>query len=129
MTEQEFTKQIQDAVIEVNNLYVEAFGKQPYIPFEFHFDGIYATISGYGTDIDERFLFKEDTPSKSLASAKAHFEYLPPKSERDLSAYRKKVAGLIDQGRELGIDDEFVNPLADVMKSISNNLITHQKGK
>lgn len=36
------------------------------------------------------------------------------------------VGHLIEQGREVGIDVEFLNPLTDMMKTLSTNIITKQ---
>jgi hypothetical protein len=36
------------------------------------------------------------------------------------------VGRLIEQGRDVGIDVDFLNPLTDMMKSLSTNIITKQ---
>lgn len=36
------------------------------------------------------------------------------------------VGRLIDQGKEIGIEVDFLNPLTDMMTKLSSNIITHQ---
>ena len=58
------------------------------------------------------------------ASAKV-FE-LPSIENAKRDAFIASVGKLIDQGREIGIEVDFLNPLTEMMKKLSSNAITHQ---
>jgi hypothetical protein len=41
-------------------------------------------------------------------------------------AFVAAVGRLIDQGKEIGVDVKFLNPLTDMMTKLSSNIITDQ---
>lgn len=41
-------------------------------------------------------------------------------------AFLASVGRLIDEGKEIGIQLDFLNPLTDMMNKLSSNIITHQ---
>lgn len=57
----------------------------------------------------------------------AWIEGLKSVEEQDRDDFRAKLARLIDEGREIGIETDFVNPLEETMKRLSENAIEHHK--
>jgi len=47
--------------------------------------------------------------------------------ERKFGEFMTAVAAAVDMGRQNGIDVEFVNPLAETLKKLSENAITDQR--
>ena len=50
---------------------------------------------------------------------------IPPKEDREKAEFTRLLAKAIDKGRSIGIEVEFLNPLTDMMKRLSENAITH----
>lgn len=73
----------------------------------------------YSWDIDSHFF---DTFSAALDFITA----LPTKAERELDAYRIKLADCIDTGTKFGIDIAFIEPVSAAMTALTTNLLTKQ---
>jgi len=69
-----------------------------------------------------------DTPADILDAADAWAASLPTRDEAERAAFMDKLAGVIEHGKRIGIEDGFVNPLLDLMKKLSENALTHQSG-
>lgn len=67
-----------------------------------------------------------DTPEAVLDAADAWAASLPTRDEAERAAFMDKLAGVIEHGKRIGIEDGFVNPLLDLMKKLSENAITHR---
>jgi len=67
-----------------------------------------------------------ETPADILDAADDWAASLPTRDEAERTAFMDKLAGVIEHGRRIGIEDGFVNPLLDLMKKLSENAITHQ---
>lgn len=52
---------------------------------------------------------------------------LPSIEDAKRNAFIASVGRLIDQGKEIGIDVNFLNPLTEMMTKLSTNIITKQK--
>jgi hypothetical protein len=67
-------------------------------------------------NVDEGFevLFKR---------ANAFADGLPSIQEAKRNEFIASIGRLIDKGREIGIDVDFLNPLTDMMKNLSTNII------
>jgi len=50
----------------------------------------------------------------------------PSPEERKFKRFMDAVATAVDVGRENGIDLEYVNPLAETLKRLSENALTYQ---
>jgi len=74
------------------------------------------------------FIYGEDDDDFDVLFEKAdkYIDGLTPIVEQKRDAFLASVGRLIDAGREIGIDVEFLNPLTDMMKKLSANIITHQ---
>lgn len=50
----------------------------------------------------------------------------PSADEVQHHTFMKQLGRLIDAGRDGGIEDDYLNPLTEAMKRLSENVITHQ---
>lgn len=63
---------------------------------------------------------------EALGKATAFIEELPSAEQARLHAFMGQLGNLIDAGRAEGIAVDFMNPLVETMKRLSENVITHQ---
>jgi len=63
----------------------------------------------------------------ALVDAETWIAQVPDAETRAHERFVKSVARVIDEGRELGIDVDFLNPLSEMMKKLSENVLTHRK--
>ena len=68
-----------------------------------------------------------DTPREALDKAEAYISALPSAEETKRNNFLTALAKVVDLGRETGIEVDFVNPLVDTMKRISENAITYRQ--
>jgi hypothetical protein len=61
-----------------------------------------------------------------FAQAEAYIANLPSIEDAKRDAFIAAVGRLIDQGKEIGIEVDFLNPLTDMMTKLSSNIITKQ---
>lgn len=61
-----------------------------------------------------------------LARAAAFIDELPSAEQAKLFSFMEKLGNVIDAGRDNGIAVDFLNPLTETMKRLSENVITHQ---
>lgn len=61
-----------------------------------------------------------------LANAEAAIQDLPPLADELLAEFTTQLAATIEMGRGIGIDAEFINPLTEAMKRLSENALTDQ---
>lgn len=61
-----------------------------------------------------------------IAKVEAEIAEIPPIVETKRKEFLNAVGKLIDQGRDIGIDVDFLNPLTEMMKTLSSNIITDQ---
>ncbi|OAM77724.1 hypothetical protein [Devosia elaeis] len=80
--------------------------------------------AGY-TDFKSKH-FKGDTPDAALLEFEAWVASLPSIEEARRAEFMAALGKVIDMGRETGVEVEFVNPLVETMKRLSENAITHQ---
>ena len=64
-----------------------------------------------------------DTFEEALDAADAFVAALPPINESRRLEWMKDLGRHIDKGREIGIETEFLNPLAETMQRLSKNAI------
>lgn len=70
----------------------------------------------------------DDMP-EALQNAKEILEAIPPKEDRDKAEFTRLLANVIDKGRSIGIEVDFLNPLTETMKRLSENAITYQPAR
>lgn len=96
-------------------------------------DGQRSNVSLWGKGVDPGSLNSDiwtrhgGSIAEQLDAAMEHAVALPDPAEREMAMFRRKLADLIDDGRNAGIDLEFLNPLSDTMKRLSENAITHEQ--
>lgn len=69
------------------------------------------------------------TADEAVAKALAMIKALPSLKEAKLHAFMADLGRLIDDGRSVGIDVEYLNPLTETMKRLSENIITYQPAR
>jgi hypothetical protein len=130
MTEQEIQKAI-DAIPAMMN----AKGlRQPEVVVRFNAnEGITASArwddgkGGYQPSGSE--YFAASNASKTIQEILAWVHDLPSAEETKRNQFLSALGGVIDLGKQLGIDVDYVNPLRDTMKRLSENVITDQRSK
>lgn len=65
-------------------------------------------------------------PGAILADAEAFIAALPDLETERMAEFTERLAATIEMGREIGVDAEFVNPLVEAMKRLSENAIMDQ---
>lgn len=79
-------------------------------------------------DYDKEYhSIKGETIEEMLDAADDLIADLPSKDETRLRNFMGARGKVIDMGRETGIEVEFLNPLTESMKKLSENALTYQK--
>ena len=78
-------------------------------------------------DWDRQYKVFTGTADQALEKALAFIAELPDAKTARLHAFMAKLGAVIDDGRALGVDVEFINPLTDTMKRLAKNAITLKK--
>ena len=76
----------------------------------------------------EHFYF--DTPSgisAALDSADAWISELPSIEKANMQEFMSALGAVVEKGKSLNIDIDFVNPLVETMKRLSKNALTDQR--
>lgn len=83
--------------------------------------------SGKDYDWDREYKSFVSKPADELISAALAFiNALPSAEAARLHDFMGHLGKLIDTGRDLGIEVDYLNPLTDTMKRLSENILTHQ---
>ena len=69
----------------------------------------------------------EDGIGSLLARGFAFVDGLPSIQEAKRNDFIASIGRLIDQGRAIGIEVEFMNPLTEMMGKLSTNIIEHKE--
>ena len=69
------------------------------------------------------------TVAEALDAARAIIAAMPDAETTRLNNFMGALGKVIDLGRDLGVDVDFINPLTATMKRLSENVITDQRGK
>lgn len=87
---------------------------------------VYLHWGGYG-DPDERTEITRDPDiQQAIDDAFALVRGLPSPEEAKRDLFMRSLAKVIDLGRENGIEVDFLNPLTETMKRLSENALTYQ---
>lgn len=70
---------------------------------------------------------KGKTPDELLSNAEAFIAALPSPEETRMKEFMTALSDTIELGRQNGIEVDFVNPLVDTMRRLSENIITDQR--
>jgi hypothetical protein len=63
---------------------------------------------------------------EALQKAVAFIQAMPSAEQAKLHHFMGKLGNLIDAGKDEGIEVDYLNPLLDTMKRLSENVITYQ---
>lgn len=86
--------------------------------------------AGARNDWDKEYkCFIGDTAEEAICEALAFITALPDAKIAKLHDFMGQLGKVIDSGRELGIDVEYLNPLTETMKRLSENIITYQPAR
>lgn len=104
---------------------VKAVTEQPYTSMSFDLhphacQSLYVSAFPSG----EQFI-NGDTPAEVFAKAEAYLDGLPTVAEQRRRAWMADLGKLIDKGRDIGIEADFVNPLEVAMRALSENVLTY----
>lgn len=78
--------------------------------------------------LNSKFI-RGETPQDVFEETKAFVMALPNKEDSNKQSFMAELASVIDKGKDLGIDVEFLNPLVSQMKKLSENIITDKRGQ
>jgi len=84
--------------------------------------------SEYGKSLNN-FLYGKcvDGFDPMLEQAEAYIDSLQSIADAKRDEFIAAVGKLIDQGRDIGIEVDFLNPLTEMMTKLSSNIITKQE--
>lgn len=94
--------------------------------------GIYLSWvkDGASNDWDRDFkYFIVETFDEALSEALAFIRDMPDAKTARLQRFMNQLGKVIDFGRDVGVDVDFINPLTETMKRLSENIITYQPSK
>lgn len=96
-----------------------------WIGYQYTLNLDYRSQSGANT-INKFFHSDAETGFEELfAQLDAFVSDMPSIHDTKRNEFIAAVGHLIEQGRQIDIDVEFLNPLTDMMKKMSTNIITH----
>ncbi len=78
-------------------------------------------------DWDRNYKVMSGSADQAIEKALAFIAELPDAKTAKLHAFMAKLGAVIDDGRALGVDVDFINPLTETMKRLSENVITHKR--
>ena len=78
---------------------------------------------------NEHQCFLGDNFDQALSKAIAFINGLPSAEQDRLQQFMGKLGKLIDIGKDEGINVDYLNPLLDTMKRLSENVITYQPAR
>jgi hypothetical protein len=73
--------------------------------------------------------YRAETFAQAVGCARAFIAALPSAEQAKLHAFMGQLGRLIDSGNAVGIDVEYVNPLVETMKRLSEAAITYRSIK
>lgn len=119
--------ELQDKVAYVKGYYSPAVStKINWIGYELTLAVEYSSAAGAGCKTQFFHGKAEEGFGPLFDRANAFVNGLVSVDEAKKNDFIAAVGHLIEQGREVGIDVEFLNPLTDMMKTLSTNIITKQ---
>ena len=123
MTPQEISARL----IAIHSVIVDRFEVQPFIEPSLRVQAggkvwvpLYRDFNGGDYNLKEVYA---STFEEALDAADAFLAALPPINEARRRQWMEALGRHIDKGREIGIETEFLNPLAETMQRLSKNAI------
>ena len=123
-------QEIAARLVEIHTVMVDRFDAQPWFAptLDVHQSGK-VSVTLYGPEAwrdSARFTATADTFEEALDAALEFVTAMPPANESKRRDWQKRLGKLIDDGREIGIETEFLNPLEASMKRLASNALTHE---
>jgi len=119
--------ELQDKIAYVKCYYSPAVStKINWIGYELTLAIEYSAAAGAGCKTQFFHGAAEEDFAPLFARAHEFVDGLVSVEETKKNDFIAAVGRLIEQGREVGIDVDFLNPLTDMMKNLSTNIITKQ---
>jgi len=88
---------------------------------------LFYRTDAHSAQVDKFFHGSCDEGIEALfADAEQHVADLKSIDDAKRDAFISAVGRLIDQGKEIGMDVAFLNPLTDMMEKLSSNIITKE---
>lgn len=84
--------------------------------------------SAKGGAAESKFL-GADTIEEAMELADAYVAELPSVEEARMRDFTHALGRLIDQGREIGVEVDYINPLTKMMEKLAENCLTDQRPK
>lgn len=78
-------------------------------------------------DVDEMFSSEDDWMVQALQDAQAWICDIPSPEEREHQQFTAALGRLIDRGRDLGIEVDFLNPLTQMMERLATNALEDKR--
>lgn len=120
-------QEIADRLVAIRSVIVDRFEAQPFIEptLRVQADGkvLVSLYREFRTGDYNLGTMYGDTFEEVLDAADAFVAALPPINEARRREWMKDLGRHIDKGREIGIETEFLNPLAETMQRLSKNAI------
>lgn len=69
----------------------------------------------------------DDTLASWITEAHAWVDAIPTAEQRAHDAFTKSLGRLIDQGRDIGIEVDFLNPLTSMMQKLATNALEDKR--
>lgn len=126
MTPQEISARL----IAIRSVIVDRFEAQPFMAPSLHVQAsgkVWVSLyREYRPGDYDLGTMRGDTFEEALDAADAFVAALPPINESRRREWMKDLGHHIDKGREIGIETEFLNPLAETMQRLASNALTHE---
>ncbi len=123
-------EQITDRLIAAHSAYVAKTGKQPYLaPKLLMYASVNSPITAWmsgNSYTDNDYTGKGKTFGEALDNLDAAISAIPSAEEIARNNAAKAVADAIEKCRAAGYDADFINPLMETAKRISENALTHE---
>lgn len=120
-------QEIQRRISALNDKLIERGWQQPDCQLHIHSGTFWVRMcadnpSGKYDDHLSEYI-PSDTALEALAAAEK--ETIPDATEKVKQDFVKSLGKLIDKGREIGVDVEFINPLEASMRKLSENILEY----
>lgn len=122
------TKDIQLRIEALNSKIAECGFAVPDCQFHIHADRFWAMLQGADPNGGYADRLSEYIAGDSVEQVleRAELFHIPNLEEKTKQDFVKALGKLIDKGRDIGIDVDFINPLEVSMRKLSENILTSQ---
>lgn len=88
---------------------------------------LFYRVDAHSPQVDKFFHGSCEAGIEALfVEAEQHVASLPSIDDAKRDAFIAAVGKLIDQGREIGVEVDFLNPLVEMMGKLSSNILTKE---